>query len=90
MTTAGRRLRRDAVGRIVLDVPAEAIPLQDGSVDAVLATAVLCSVRSPERTVEEACRVLAAGAFHELHVEWFELAPRPVVTGPPIAGYGLR
>ncbi len=135
---ARSRLRPDAVGRTVLDAHAEAIPLQDGSVDAVLATVVLCSVRSPERAVTEVCRVLrpggrfvffehvaaprgswrrarqrlvapasrmldrgcdpsretsqvlAAAPFRELHVEWFELAPRPVVTGPHIAGYGVR
>jgi SAM-dependent methyltransferase len=52
------RLPRDAVGRSVLDAPTEAIPLEDGSVDAVLATVVLCSVRSPERAVAEVCRVL--------------------------------
>jgi ubiquinone/menaquinone biosynthesis C-methylase UbiE len=81
MTTAGQgptseRLRRDAVGRIVLPAPAEAIPLEDGSVDAVLATVVLCSLRSlrsPERAVAEVCR----GA-------------RPVVAGPHIAGCGVR
>ena len=55
------RLRRDAVGRTVLPAPAEAIPLEDGSVDAVLATVVLCSVRSPERAVAEVCRVLRPG-----------------------------
>lgn len=55
------RLQREAVGRTVLDAAAEEIPLDDGSVDAVLATAVLCSVRSPERAVAEVCRVLRAG-----------------------------
>ena len=34
--------------------------------------------------------VLAAARFGELHLEWFELLPRPVVTGPYIAGYGVR
>lgn len=132
------RLLRDAVGRTVLAAPAESIPLPDGSVDAVLATVVLCSVRSPERAVAEVCRVLRPGGrfvffehvaaspgswrrarqrlvapisrlvdrgcdpsretwsvlgaapFRKLHVEWFELAPRPVVTGPHIAGHGVR
>ena len=135
---ARARLHRDAVGRTVLPAPAEAIPLEDGSVDAVLATVVLCSVRSPERAVAEVCRVLRPGGrfvffehvaaargswrrarqqlvapvsrlvdrgcdpgretwraleaapFRALRVEWFELAPRPVVTGPYIAGYGVR
>ena len=49
---------RDAVGRTLLAAPVESIPLPDGSVDAVLATVVLCSVRSPERAVAEVCRVL--------------------------------
>ena len=55
-------LRRDAVGRTVLDAPAEAILLGAGSVEAVLATVVLCSVRSPEQAVDEVCRVLLPGA----------------------------
>ncbi len=56
-----RRLRRDAVRRTVLASPAEEIPLEDGSVDAVLATVVLCCVRSPTRTVAEVLRVLRPG-----------------------------
>ncbi len=55
------RLRRDTVGRTVLPAPAEAIPLEDGSVDAVLATVVLCSVRSPDQVVAGVCRVLRPG-----------------------------
>jgi ubiquinone/menaquinone biosynthesis C-methylase UbiE len=109
MTTAGTAGKaRDAVGRTVLAAPAESIPLPDGNVDAVLATVVLCSVRSSERAVSEVCRVLrplvdrgcdpsretwsvlAAAPFRELHVERFELALRPVVTGPHIAGHAVR
>lgn len=58
MTTTDQDGSRDAVGRTVLPAPAGAIRLEDGSVDAVLATVVLCSVRSPERAVAEVCRVL--------------------------------
>ncbi len=44
-----------------------------GSVDAVLATVILYSLRSPERAVAEVFRVL-----------------RPGVTGPHLAGHGVR
>jgi ubiquinone/menaquinone biosynthesis C-methylase UbiE len=37
------------------------VPLPDGSVDAVLSTVVLCSVRDQERAVAEAVRVLRPG-----------------------------
>jgi SAM-dependent methyltransferase len=39
----------------------EAIPLEDGSVDAVLSTLVLCSVRDQRRSLEEIARVLRPG-----------------------------
>ncbi|WP_420111513.1 class I SAM-dependent methyltransferase [Pseudactinotalea sp.] len=39
----------------------EDIPLPDASVDAVLATTVLCSVRDPARVLREAARVLVPG-----------------------------
>jgi SAM-dependent methyltransferase len=42
----------------ILDAPAEAIPLPDGSVDAVLSTVVLCSVADPGRVLAEIRRVL--------------------------------
>lgn len=41
---------------------AEAIPLPDGSVDAVVSTFVLCSVAHPDRSLEEVHRVLRPGA----------------------------
>ena len=64
-----RRLRRRvtaqagwhrALGRDieVVDGVAEALPLPDASVDAVLVTLVLCSVQRPEVAVAEARRVL--------------------------------
>jgi ubiquinone/menaquinone biosynthesis C-methylase UbiE len=42
----------------VLDAPAEAIPLADGSIDTVVATLVLCTVDFPERALAEVVRVL--------------------------------
>ena len=86
MTTAGTAGEsRDAVGRTVLAAPAESIPLPDGSVEAVVATVVLCSVRSPERAVAEACRVLRPGGRFV-----FELRRRPGAIGPHIAGHAVR
>jgi SAM-dependent methyltransferase len=40
---------------------AEALPLEDGSVDAVISTLVLCSVWDPARTLAEIHRVLRPG-----------------------------
>jgi SAM-dependent methyltransferase len=45
----------------VLDAPAERLPLADASVDAVVSTAVLCSVDDPARALAEARRVLRPG-----------------------------
>lgn len=53
--------RRAPRGGVVLAGRAEAVPLDDGSVDAVLATVVLCSVASPARALAEARRVLRPG-----------------------------
>lgn len=59
------RLRRRAGERgLVLEVHtggAEALPLPDASVDAVVCTLVLCSVRDPDRVVSEVARVLRPG-----------------------------
>ena len=46
----------------ILDGTAEAIPLPDASVDAVVSTFVLCSVAHPDRSLEEVHRVLRPGA----------------------------
>lgn len=43
------------------DAPAEALPLEDGAVDAVVSTLVLCSVGDPRRAIGEIHRVLAPG-----------------------------
>lgn len=44
-----------------LAAPAEDIPMADASVDAVLGTTVLCSVRDPARVLDEVARVLVPG-----------------------------
>jgi SAM-dependent methyltransferase len=45
----------------VLDAVAEALPLEDGSVDTVVASLVLCSVTDPAQVVRECRRVLRPG-----------------------------
>jgi len=45
----------------LLHGPAEALPLEDGSVDSVLITWTLCSVAEPGRVLAEARRVLQPG-----------------------------
>jgi ubiquinone/menaquinone biosynthesis C-methylase UbiE len=44
-----------------LDAPAEALPLEDGSVDTVVSTLVLCTVDFPDRAMAEIARVLRPG-----------------------------
>lgn len=58
-----RRLRAAAAGRdaTVLVAPAEALPVPDGSIDTVVSTLVLCTVRDPAAAVAEIRRVLAPG-----------------------------
>jgi len=45
----------------VLDAPAEALPVADGTMDAVVCTLVLCSVDDPLQALSEARRVLRPG-----------------------------
>jgi ubiquinone/menaquinone biosynthesis C-methylase UbiE len=45
----------------VIEAPAEELPFDDGSFDAVVATLVLCTVDDPVRTLAEARRVLVEG-----------------------------
>lgn len=45
----------------VLQTAAESLPLADASVDTVVATLVLCTVRDPARVLDEVHRVLAPG-----------------------------
>jgi ubiquinone/menaquinone biosynthesis C-methylase UbiE len=63
-----RRLRAQLTGTArrlghpdPLAAPAESLPLPDQSVDAVLATVVLCSVRDQDRALSEIARVLRPG-----------------------------
>ena len=56
-----QRLGEAPVPARVLDAPAEALPLEDASVDTVVATLVLCTVPEPERALAEIGRVLAPG-----------------------------
>jgi ubiquinone/menaquinone biosynthesis C-methylase UbiE len=45
----------------VIEAPAEDLPFDDGSFDAVVGTLVLCTVEDPVRAVSEARRVLVEG-----------------------------
>lgn len=58
-----RRHRRALArsGHPVLGAVAERLPLRDASVDAVVATVVLCSVRDQDRVLAEIRRVLRTG-----------------------------
>lgn len=56
-----RALRRRGLPGEVLLGQAEAIPLPEGSVEAVVATLVLCSVADPRRVLVEVLRVLKPG-----------------------------
>jgi ubiquinone/menaquinone biosynthesis C-methylase UbiE len=59
------KLRRRAVslspGAQVVEAPAEALPFADASVDTVLATLVLCTVKDPDRVLAEVGRILRPG-----------------------------
>jgi SAM-dependent methyltransferase len=46
---------------VVADAPAEALPLEDASVDAAVASLVLCSVSDPARAMAELRRVVRPG-----------------------------
>ncbi|UJP08819.1 methyltransferase domain-containing protein [Microbacterium sp. KUDC0406] len=50
-------------GSRLLTAPAESIPLEAASVDAVIASTVLCSVRRPALALSEARRVLRPGGI---------------------------
>jgi SAM-dependent methyltransferase len=55
------RLGGSATLAEVVAAPAEALPFDDGSVDVVLSTLVLCTVDDLERTLDELARVLRPG-----------------------------
>lgn len=54
-------VRRGGRAATVLDAPAERLPVDDGSIDTVVATLVLCSVEQPAAVLDEIRRVLAPG-----------------------------
>jgi ubiquinone/menaquinone biosynthesis C-methylase UbiE len=61
-----RKRLEKAVGRskrraTVLDAPAERLPIDDGSVDTVVSTLVLCTVDQPVLVLDEIKRVLKPG-----------------------------
>jgi ubiquinone/menaquinone biosynthesis C-methylase UbiE len=53
-----RKLRRSGRSVRVLGAPAERLPFDDGSVDTVVSTLVLCTVDSPDLALREIARVL--------------------------------
>lgn len=53
-----RRLRRSGRAARVIAAPAERLPFDDGSVDTVVSTLVLCTVDAPDVALREVARVL--------------------------------
>ncbi len=53
-----RTVRRSGRAARVLDAPAERLPFEDGSVDTVVSTLVLCTVEEPGAALREVARVL--------------------------------
>jgi ubiquinone/menaquinone biosynthesis C-methylase UbiE len=53
-----RKLRRSGRSARVLNAPAERLPFDDGSIDTVVSTLVLCTVDSPALALREIARVL--------------------------------
>jgi SAM-dependent methyltransferase len=59
-----KRASASPLDTTVLEAPAESLPFDDASVDTVVATLVLCTVKEPERVLAEVARVLRPnGAF---------------------------
>lgn len=56
-----RKLSQSGRSARTLSAPAEAIPLEDASVDTVVSTLVLCTVDLPDLALAEAARVLREG-----------------------------
>ena len=84
---AGGGDRRAAGNPTVVEAPAEQLPFDDGSFDAVVATLVFCTVEDPQRALAEARRVLVEGGrlLYLEHVRssrpglgrWQDLLQRP-------------
>ena len=56
-----KTLRRSGRSATILDAPGEQIPVEDGSVDTVVSTLVLCTVDEPLVVLDEIKRVLRPG-----------------------------
>ena len=56
-----KAVRRGGRAATVLDAAAERLPMDEGSVDTVVSTLVLCSVEQPSAVLDEIKRVLAPG-----------------------------
>jgi ubiquinone/menaquinone biosynthesis C-methylase UbiE len=56
-----RKLRRQGRKATVSDAPAERLPAEDGSIDTVVSTLVLCTVDEPHAVLSEIRRVLKPG-----------------------------
>jgi ubiquinone/menaquinone biosynthesis C-methylase UbiE len=56
-----RAVRRSGRPATVLDAPAERLPVEDGSIDTVVCTLVLCTVDDPVSVLDEIRRVLRPG-----------------------------
>jgi ubiquinone/menaquinone biosynthesis C-methylase UbiE len=66
LTEPDEHMARRLAGRIrpgdeLVQAGAEALPLEDASIDTVVATLVLCTVRDPDRALAEVARVLRPG-----------------------------
>jgi ubiquinone/menaquinone biosynthesis C-methylase UbiE len=56
-----KRVRNRSEHISILESPAEALPMEDASVDTIVSTLVLCTVADPHRTLAEVARVLRPG-----------------------------
>jgi len=73
-----RRAGEKGIGLELLVAPAESIPLDDGSVDTVICSLVLCTVEHPDTVLAEIKRVLRPGGTFRFveHVAARPVSPR--------------